>query len=170
MDGKSHGFRDIVVHSKNLYRKDTQFEDIHIRIYNLVFELFIVFFIHRFSDQPQTQWRYIDHRKIEFRKNMLERSDVIQVSVCDEYPSDILFLFGEIIDVRYHIIYTMHFWGSKFDTCVYDDDIIFVFQNSTVDTYLFHTSQRDDPERNFIFFDQLGEILHSHLFYFVSVT
>lgn len=85
---------------------------------------------------------------------MSQCSDMIQVSMSDQNSSDIFLVFYEIANIRDDIIHSMHLNRSKFQTCIYDNNIILVLDQSHVDTDFLKSSERNDSDRDFIFFDQ----------------
>lgn len=101
---------------------------------------------------------------------MLERSDVVQVSMSDQNSSDILFVLDQIRNVRDDIIHTMHLYRSKLDTRIYDDDIVLVFDDGHIDTNLLKTSERNDLYRNLILLDKGFRILDDSLGQWSSMT
>lgn len=159
-----------MIDSKNFDGEYTKFQNIHIRIKNLVFELFIILFIKRFPDKSDRQRCRIDRRKIYVFENMSERSDMIQMSMSNQDSSDVFLVFYEIADIRDDIIHSMHFDGSKFQTSIYDKNIVFVFDQSHIDTDFLKSSERNDSNGNFVFFDQCLRILDDRLGYGCSMT
>lgn len=101
---------------------------------------------------------------------MLERSDMIQVSMSYQDSSNVLFLGDKIGDIWNHIVDTMHIWIGKLNSGIYKKNIIFVFDHSRIDSDLIQSSQRNDSDRNFVLLNQLGRILNSYMFHIISVT
>lgn len=95
---------------------------------------------------------------------------MIQVSVSNQNSSDVLFLGNQIRNIWNHVIDTMHIWVRELDTCIYQKDIIFVFDDGRIDSDLIQSSERNYSDRNFIFLDQFKRISHSRLFDFISMT
>ena len=77
---------------------------------------------------------------------MWNSTDVVVMSVRNNYADDILFSSFQIFDVRNNVVDSRHIFFGKLQTHIDDKYIVFVFKDRHVPSYFFRAADGNDAQ------------------------
>src|SRR3989338_7479648 len=88
-------------------------------------------------------------RGIYFFKQKRQGACMVFMAMREHYSPNLLFIFNDIRKIRYDKINTKHVFFRKHQAGIYDNYVIFIFDNSHVEAYFLNTAERYDRENFF---------------------
>ena len=101
------------------------------------------------ADNAVRHWQSIQWRVPDLWQDVRNGSNVVIVTVGDNYSADLLFLPLEVGHVRNDVVHSGHVLFRELQSHVDQDDVVPVLQQRTVTTHLFTSTEHDGTQDAF---------------------
>ena len=145
LDGYSTRVRDGVIHVDELRLKDTEVDDVA-RLHGIELgEVRRGILVELTLDDTERETCAEDGR-VYLLENVGHSTDMVLVSVCDEYAAYLVRVVYQVGYIRYDEVYTGHIIVGESHATVDDDYVVTVLEHGHILTYLLQTAETHDPE------------------------